>query len=87
MAQTLLSISCETDLVLDCIADLQRVLEALVTRHGDRFRDLERRIERLNADDFSNDRDFPEIEPGRMVMVPPPRWVALVDEARAMGVI
>jgi hypothetical protein len=86
MARVVLSLSCETELVTDCIADLQRAHEALTHRHGAAFRDLERRIEQIEPGD-GDGFDFPEIEPGRMVMTPPPRWVALVAEARALGVI
>lgn len=76
------------ELVRDCLDDLMRIHEALTYRHGERFRDLERRVEGVTEDMGTTESyGWPEIEPGRMVMTPPPRWVALVDEARAMGVI
>lgn len=86
MARVRLALVCETDLVHDCIADLRRVHEALTHRHGAAFRDLERRIESIEEEDAGT-FGFPEVEAGRMVMTPPPRWVALIAEAKTMGVI
>jgi hypothetical protein len=88
MAKLVLAFAVEMDLVRDCLDDLMRIHEALTYRHGDRFRSLERRIEAVEEDLTGTEAfGWPEIEPGRMVMTPPPRWVALIEEARALGVI
>lgn len=78
----------ETDLIHDAVQDVQRAFAALASRHGEAFRDLERRIARL-ADE---DQTFGEIlihnlEPGRFVMEPPALLKALVAEARGLGVL
>lgn len=86
MARLRLSLAVETDLVHDCIADLRLVHEALTHRHGASFRNLERRIESIEEEDAGT-FGFPEVEPGRMVMTPPKRWVALISEAKILGVI
>lgn len=80
----------ELDGAYDAIGLLVEARDALQSRHGDRFRDLQRRIEAL-ADvaglfetvDLPPDPD----EIARFVLKPGPRILGLIAEARDLGVI
>lgn len=88
MASLDLSLTVETDLVWDAINTAMIVVERLRSRHGDRFRVLERRFE---AFAFQPEPwaagEHAEIEPGRFVLAPPPELMSLISEARRLGVI
>lgn len=88
MARLLLTLTVETDLVLDAIADIERIFCALAKRHGQRFRDLERRIERLM--DLDANWGVPQshsIGDGRFIFEPHPELKGIIREAREIGVI
>lgn len=77
----------ETDLLWDVVNSLQIVHRRLASRHGDPFRALERKLAGC-ADLLTRETiGFADIGDGVVVMTPPPALVALVDEARALGVI
>ncbi len=84
MAQITMVLIAETELAHDAIADVSRIHHALASRHGDRFRKLERRIDALTDD--IGDCDLISIGDGRMVMTVPSRIAAVLAEAKALGV-
>lgn len=86
MAQVIAVIGFETDLIGDAIDTLCRIHVCLTRRHGERFRDLERRIE-AEMDGPVDSIGMEQLEQGVMVMTPPTAWAALIAEARSMGVI
>jgi hypothetical protein len=82
------TISLETELLDDLVLDLERVGRALPTRHGPAFRDLDRRLGDLVAGRLrDDDANLQQVEPGRLVLIPPSAWRAIVDDAKALGVI
>jgi len=88
MAATTVTLIAETELFQDAIADVQRVFEALATRHGPQFRALERRIE-----DVIEERrplsapKFHHIGDGHYVIAPPVEIMAIIRDAKKTGVI
>lgn len=76
----------ETDLLHDSIWTLSRIHEALHSRHGERFRNLERRIEGL-ADAPAPDIEVERLEPFCFIAIPPPEWAEAIADAKALGVI
>lgn len=92
MAITSLSLAYETSAVMDAIALLEAAHVALAKRHGQRFRDLERKIEAMAED--GEQRLVGEMvqlptEFGSILLVAQahPELTALIREARDMGVI
>lgn len=81
-----LDLICEMDLMDDAIRSLSYAMGALSCRHGAEFRDYERRLGEL-LDAPLTDCTFCELEPGRMIIVPPQEWRAMVDEGSRLGVI
>ena len=86
MAATSLRLVCEMDLMDDAIRSLSYAMGALGSRHGEQFRDYERRLEAL-LDSPLGVCEFESLEPGRFVVVPPEGWRMMVCEARELGVI
>lgn len=86
MAQLTVTAVCEMDLVDDAIRALSYAMGALSCRHGDAYRDYERRLERM-LDSPLGEMTFCELEPMRMIAIPPSEWRAMVDEGVRMGVI
>ncbi len=86
MAQINLTLTAETELLHDAANDLLRAHEALAGRHGDRFRQLERRIETV-GEAIVEPGEAVALEPGRWIFAAPPAWLALIAQAKAMGVI
>ncbi len=76
----------EDDLVVDACNELKAITSALPKRHGDRFRVLERRLQALsqNIGEPSLERLIDSLI---FVVVPPPEWMAIIREARELGVI
>jgi len=88
MARTQLSFSVETDGMLDAIADLERVSEALPRRHGAAFRDLDRRLCAIFEGDIAiTPPDVRYLGDGIFVAVLPIELSALLATARRIGVI
>lgn len=85
MAVVVLQLHAELDLAFDALGDLARVRDALFSRHGERFRDLQRDIERLDEAQltFSDPHDLGE---GRFLFEPPKEIAALLARARDLGV-
>lgn len=86
MATATLRFTYEFDAVLDAIADMQRVVRALVKCHGQKYRDLERRIDGLLA-------RIPTLKAGwrlvdtHWIMTPPAEVTEILRDARRLGVI
>lgn len=80
------SLVCEMDLMDDAIRSLSYAMGALGCKHGDRYRGYERRLERL-LDSALGECSVQELEPGRLIIVPPVEWREMVDEGRRIGVI
>lgn len=76
----------EMDLIDDAIRALSTAMGSLGCRHGERYRDYERRLEAL-LDSPLGVCEFESLEPGRFVVVPPSEWRAMVSEGEALGVI
>jgi len=87
MAQTSIAFIFETDRIADAADTCLRIHEALARRHGQRFRDLERRLEALPDLDDWGEIELASIEWGRFVMTVPPVLTAIIQEARDLGVI
>lgn len=77
---------CEMDLLDDAIRSLSYAMGALGGKHGERYRDYERRLNDL-LDSPLGACEFELLEPGRFVVVPPSEWRAMVSEGEALGVI
>lgn len=86
MAAVTLALICEMDLMDDAIRSLSYAMGALSCRHGAEYRDYERRLSAL-LDAPLSDCTFAELEPGRLVIVPPIEWRAMVTEGVSLGVI
>lgn len=77
----------ERDLIADAIAEFERVMQALVHRHGPAFRQLERDIDAWAK--IAIEDDPPGVEDlggGRFVITPPAGLQAILADARALGV-
>ena len=86
MAQVTMTLTAETDLTLDAIDDMVRIHQALARRHGDRFRQLEHRIETLLDDHGLGEFEMIDIGEGNLVMTVPTRIANILTDARALGV-
>lgn len=86
MAGLTVDVVFETDLIGDAVAEVLHIHEALGRRHGDRFRQLERRIEAL-ADGEIGTLGMIDLEPCRFVVTPPASLSSIIADARALGVI
>lgn len=78
-------ISLESELVTDAIRDLSMAYDAVIHRHGEAFRHLERRIEELV--EAPSGVELSAIADGRFVITPPAEWMAILAEAKRLGVI
>lgn len=88
MASCTLTLTAEMDLVHDAIAEIEVIFRALAKCHGQQYRALERRIERLidDADDLGEPR-MHWIGGGRFIIEPFPEMKAIICGARELGVI
>lgn len=88
MAQLIVTLTAETDLISDAVADLERIFRALSKCHGQQYRALEKRIERLGEDEtvLSEPRTH-WIGEGHIVFEPWPEVKAIIRDARGLGVI
>lgn len=87
MAQTIITVSVETELLADALAELDHIMSRLAFRHGEAFRDVERRIARLidGAEPLSG-FGMADLGPGRLVLLPPSELAAVIADARRLGV-
>ncbi|WP_131522920.1 hypothetical protein [Nitrobacter sp. Nb-311A] len=75
-------------MIYDAIADVERIFRALATCHGQQYRALERRIERLlDGETKLSDPATHYIGAGRIVFEPSPEIKSIICDARDMGVI
>lgn len=81
-----MSLRVETDLILDAIDQMARIHEALIHRHGHRFRELERRIETLLDDRGLGEFAMIDIGEGHMVMTVPSCIANILMDAKSLGV-
>lgn len=77
----------EIETLGDTLEVLIAILEALRTRHGDRYRDLERRIEAAAGPDSVAGLGIDALDGKVLIATPPPEWTAIIEEARRLGVI
>ena len=80
------SLRLETDLIQDAVDDLSRIHEALAYKHGERYRDYERRLEALMKTEVST-AEFKPIGPGWLVAIPPVEFTKMIAEAQNLGII
>lgn len=84
-----ITIAAELCSAFDALQELLVAQAALPHRHGDRFRQLERDIERV-LDDSAAGRALlttADLEPGRFMVIPGPAVTELLREARQLGVL
>lgn len=79
----MVTIKIESDAISDAARELAALREALRHRHGDRYRELERRIERLSP----KGADVRSLDGETLAAVPPQEWTAILREGRELGVI
>jgi len=88
MAQLFRTLTCEVDLIRDAVADVERIFRALATCHGQKYRALEKRIERLiDGETKLSDPMTHYIGDGRIIFEPFPEVKSIIRDAHAMGVI
>jgi hypothetical protein len=88
MAQTAVKLTLEMDLVNDVVADIERIMRALVKCHGQPYRMLERRIEHIMEGEIAwGEARLHEIAAGRFILDPWPELKAVIREARELEVI
>ena len=88
MAMATCSLRFEMDLIHDAIADIERIMRALVKCHGQPYRSLERRIENLVEGEIDLSAPaFHVIEPGLYAVDVWPEVKAIIAEARKLQVI
>lgn len=83
MAQVIAALRLETDAIQDVLLELIAIREALFSRHGDRFRDMQRRIEAL-ADLKTDDIVLHNLAPGHYYASAPSAFTSLLADARAV---
>lgn len=88
MASCTVTLTAEMDLVHDALSDIELIFRTLAKCHGQQYRTLERRIERLfdAADDLGEPRTH-WIGGGRFIIEPFPEMKAIIRDARALEVI
>lgn len=88
MARLVLTLTAETELISDAVADVDRIFRALAKFHGDAFRELECRIDRLvDVEEPMSPPTAHWIGQGHVVFEPPSEIKAIIRDARALGVI
>jgi hypothetical protein len=86
MAQVPLTL--EMDLVIDAIADVERIMRSLVKCHGQPYRTLERKIAHMMDGEIGlGEPQLHEIETGRFIFDPWPELKAVIRDARELKVI
>lgn len=88
MARTVCALTAEVDLIHDAIADIERITRALVKCHGQPYRELERRIERLMDCEIAwGEPKMHWIGDATFIIEPWPEVKAIIREARELEVI
>jgi hypothetical protein len=83
-----LLVSVEMELIQDAVDDLALIHERLARRHGEAFRQLERRIEAVGVDGANlGTFDMLPLEGMRLVATVPSVVAGLIADARRLGVI
>lgn len=89
MARLLCTLRAELDLVHDALAEIERIMRALATRHGSKYRELERRIESLAKSpptaEAWGDAKTHMLAEGIILFEPWPIHQDIIRDARAMG--
>lgn len=85
MAGLRMEFGIESEAVADAARDLAAVAEALHTRHGAHFRDLEAALQIISTEAFTP--VIKQLEDGAMMILPPQHWTELLIEARRLGLI
>lgn len=88
MAQMTLTLTAELDLIRDAIDDIERIMRALVKCHGQPYRELERRIERLmESGEGWGEPKWHRLGGGIHIIEPWPEMKEIISQARELGVI
>ena len=96
MAQTrpMIKFTLEVDAFNDAMDDLGLVARRIVKFHGQKYRDLDRRIEEFEEDEGPLkpkiewlDRDGERVIGTILIALPPPEVTAILRDARRLGVI
>ena len=88
MARLVLTLTAETELISDAVADVERISRALAKFHGDAFRKLESRIVRvIDGEEPMSPPIAHWIGQGRVVFEPPAEIKAIIRDARELRVI
>ncbi len=85
MAQITFDLRLDDTPVMLAAHELAEVVSRLASRHGDRFRRLERRIEALVDVEWTD--TLTTVGAGNFVVRAPPEWTAILTDARALGVL
>ena len=88
MAKVTTTLRAELDLCLDALSDIERIFRALATRHGDDYRRLEQRIERLYDDKTAwGEVKTHMLAEGIVLFEPWPVLQDIIRDARALGIL
>ena len=88
MARLVWTLTAETELISDAVADVERIFRALAKFHGDAFRKLESRVDRLiDGEEPMSPPTVHWIGQGRVVFEPSAEIKAIIRDARELGVI
>lgn len=85
MADARMSFSIETDPIMDAARDLAAARNAVTKRHGDQFREFERRLDALMESGL--EPRLQGLEDGTLIVTAPQAWTDLLAEARKLGLI
>jgi hypothetical protein len=88
MARTVITFRVESDPVADLLAAWECVARELPKRHGVSFRDLDRRMSAIVEGEAPvSAPDVHDLGEAMLIVTPPREMVAIVAEARRLGVI
>lgn len=90
MATTRIAVQWETEAVIDAFGEMHRVVRALAKCHGQRFRDLDRRIDDLLESVADGTKKYVlgcKWLGTHCVFTPPAEVTAILRDARRLGVI
>lgn len=86
MARITLSLTLDSAIAVDAVGELQAIVQALASRHGQPFRDLDRRIERfLDTGPGPADVDVQDLGEGQFVAFASGELAAILKAARQLG--
>jgi hypothetical protein len=86
MARVCTELRCETDAVRDAIDLFAAAMAAVATRHGERFREFERRLEALLEADLEPPT-MVNLGDGIFAAEAPASWSLILRDARDLGLI